>query len=26
MITTALIGLRPEWLKTYDDDIYLRKH
>lgn len=26
MVTTALIGLRPDWLKTYDDDIYLRKH
>ena len=24
MITTALIGLKPDWLKTYDDEIYLK--
>ncbi len=24
MTTMALIGLRPDWLKTYDDDIYLK--
>ncbi len=24
MIVTALIGLRPDWLKTYDDELYLK--
>lgn len=24
MVTTALIGVRPEWLKTYDDELYLK--
>ncbi len=24
MMTTALIGLKPDWLKTYDDEIYLK--
>lgn len=24
MTTMALIGVRPDWLKTYDDDIYLK--
>ena len=24
MVTTVLIVLKPDWLKTYDDDIYLR--
>jgi uncharacterized membrane protein len=24
MVTTALIGLRPDWLKTYDDELYLK--
>ena len=24
MITMALIGVRPDWLKTYDDEIYLK--
>ena len=24
MITTVLIGVRPDWLKTYDDDLYLK--
>lgn len=24
MVTTVLIGLRPEWLKTYDDEVYLK--
>ena len=24
MVTTALIALKPDWLKTYDDDVYLR--
>lgn len=24
MITTALIGVRPDWLKTYDDELYLK--
>lgn len=24
MMTTALIGLRPKWLKTYDDETYLK--
>ena len=24
MMTTALIGVRPNWLKTYDDDLYLK--
>jgi uncharacterized membrane protein len=24
MMTTALIGLRPDWLKTYDDETYLK--
>ena len=24
MTTMALIGLRPDWLKTYDDEIYLK--
>lgn len=24
MVTTALIVLRPDWLKTYDDEIYLK--
>lgn len=24
MVTTALIGLRPDWLKTYDDEVYLK--
>ena len=24
MITTALIGLKPDWLKTYDDETYLK--
>lgn len=24
MIITALIGVRPDWLKTYDDDLYLK--
>ena len=24
MMITALIGLRPDWLKTYDDEIYLK--
>lgn len=23
MVITALIGLRPDWLKTYDDETYL---
>ncbi len=25
MVTTALIGVRPDWLKTYDDEIYLKR-
>lgn len=24
MMTTALIGLKPDWLKTYDDETYLK--
>ena len=24
MMITALIGVRPDWLKTYDDEIYLK--
>ena len=24
MITTVLIGVRPDWLKTYDDELYLK--
>jgi len=24
MITTVLVGLRPDWLKTYDDERYLK--
>ncbi|HCB12541.1 MAG TPA: hypothetical protein DEP36_03080, partial [Gammaproteobacteria bacterium] len=24
MLITALIGLRPDWLKTYDDERYLK--
>ncbi|MBL8258409.1 MAG: energy-coupling factor ABC transporter permease [Candidatus Competibacteraceae bacterium] len=24
MVTTVLIALKPDWLKTYDDDIYLK--
>jgi uncharacterized membrane protein len=24
MVTTALIGLRPDWLQTYDDERYLK--
>lgn len=24
MVITALIGLRPDWLKTYDDELYLK--
>ena len=24
MTITALIGVRPDWLKTYDDEIYLK--
>ena len=24
MTITALIGVRPDWLKTYDDAIYLK--
>ena len=24
MVTTALIVLKPDWLKTYDDEIYLK--
>lgn len=24
MVTTALIVLRPDWLKTYDDEVYLK--
>lgn len=24
MVTTALIGLKPDWLKTYDDETYLK--
>jgi uncharacterized membrane protein len=23
-MTTALIGLKPGWLKTYDDETYLK--
>lgn len=25
MLITALIGLKPDWLKTYDDAIYIEK-
>ena len=25
MTITALIGVRPDWLKTYDDEIYLKR-
>jgi len=24
MVTTVLVGLRPQWLESFDDDIYLR--
>ncbi len=26
MVITALIGVRPDWLKTYDDETYLKKY